>query len=96
MDKDLTKLNKWSAKKLGKRVYHGFDNGIYDDEDNEWNLEDARCMEIFREKFKVDTTFDFDGKLWWSCESGQSEHGETIKEAELACAWAIMETEICV
>lgn len=55
-----------------------------------WTIEDARCREIIREKFKVETLVNYSTKNWFcSDEFNKKGEGKTIAEAEKACITAI-------
>ena len=76
--------NDYEYAKLGKFwTYNGV--GYY----TEWTLDDARCREIVREHFKIDTYFSID--MWLSGRADASEHyaGKTIAEAEINCIKAL-------
>ena len=93
----MNKLNKWAAEQCGIKtkpvaVGYGLDSDILEIwQGSEWTLQDARCMEIFREKFKLDIDYDnVQWGVWWN---DDYYYGDTIKEAELTCAQAIMESQ---
>jgi hypothetical protein len=105
---DIDKLNKWTADKLAIYLYkpkevneHGyyFYNKVdMRDCDYEWTMQDARCREIVREHFKVDTTWTTDNDWYCFVELDKDdylveERGKTIADAEIACIKAIMEAE---
>jgi len=98
--KDLAKLNAWSAKECKVTSEHymfgwnTYANGVELDVD-EWNLEDTHCMQVFREKFGVCTQQDIGLNNWFChyrlCHKDLIyKYYKTIPEAELACAFAIM------
>ena len=61
-----------------------------------WTLQDARCREIAREYFGIDTEYDEQEKSWMAAAKAKCfvfGHGKTIAEAEIACIRAIMEAE---
>jgi len=59
-----------------------------------WTLDDARCREIVREHFKIDTTWTTNNDWYCFVELDKDnylveERGKTIEEAEKACIEAI-------
>ena len=98
----LAKLNMWSEKECGIILF--YDDVInlespwtylppkYDKNETQihWTLEDPHCMQVFREKFKMRTYYDINNKDWITDTSRVQATGDTIPEAELACAFAIM------
>ena len=90
-------INKWSADKCGVTFKDGqFTKAYYwciNDEiqGSDWSIYKPDCMEIIREKFKIDTEYNHDDELWISNAGYGIGRGKTIKEAELACLTAIYE-----
>ena len=103
----MKSLDRWSADKLGIYITETY----WAPEDRrtnywgEWTLDDARCREIVREHFKINTSFTSNGR-WRSVEmkwrrkepdnTGSyclSAIGKTIAEAEIACIEAIKQGE---
>ena len=101
---DINKLNEWSASVCNVEL-HGHEYIVYESDAGdkiyaEWNLEDPRCMQVFREKFEIDTNCTNDSLGKWCAVLYRTgdDHitegvGEKIHEAELACALAIYEAE---
>ena len=67
---------------------------LHRDTEDLWTIEDARCREIIRENFGIDTDEENSPLGKWCCtyapenynETGCHEsYGETIAEAEIAC-----------
>ncbi|MDC0529234.1 hypothetical protein OAO19_03085 [Gammaproteobacteria bacterium] len=89
----MNDLDKWSAEQCGIE-YSTFD-GFFKHQGKEFTLSDPRCMQIFREKFEIWTNKDCAHN--WMCEivhDGETivrTLGQTISEAEMACAEAIYE-----
>lgn len=105
----MSDIDKWSAEQCGvtllienviadtdsnRKLFNGYING-------KWTLTDPRCMQVFREKFKINTTvlIDEGGYCGWcsymfihvkSIKTFDA-YGDTLSEAELACAQAIYE-----
>ena len=102
----MKKIDKWSAEKCDVVLHgnHGFISAAPFELGSltTWTLSDARCREIVREHFKLETLLGNRSKTFssWICEylSDEDGHlicggrGETIEAAELACIAAIMET----
>lgn len=100
----MNELDKWAAEQCGVQFSELWKKYLMLDPKNAalsmtWTLSDARCMEVFREKFKLKTVYFNFPDIWKTSnnESVQTEgvegFGKTIKEAELACAHAIMTTQ---
>ena len=100
----MNEIDKWSAEQCGVEIRQGFLNSLDGFFLNGgeyhylWTLEDPRCMQIFREKFEIDTCCDNTSFGKWSSVSYRpgDEHilegfGKTIPEAEMAVAQAIYE-----
>ena len=97
-------LDKWAAEQCGMHILDGIwcnkkDDGILPLGDN-WTLDDARCREIVRERFKILT--DYVENEWGSIPRDLSTFGDvtwrdfygkgkTIPEAEIVCIKAIKE-----
>jgi hypothetical protein len=95
-------INEWFAKKCGvtidsvgggyvfRGVFYGWG----------WTIQDPRCREIIREKFKIDTCEEDSGLGKWcaSCYINgvyrTEGYGKTIAEAEIACLEAIYKAEV--
>ena len=61
---------------------------------SEWTLSDPRCMQVFRERFKMNTVYSDSCMAFVLIEEKYySALGKTIAEAEMACAKAIYEAE---
>lgn len=65
-----------------------------------WSIQDPRCREIIRERFKLATIPDGDNfcitikcNPWISYTTNKKETGKTIAEAEIACLEAIHQQE---
>jgi len=77
-------------------IYDFPNEGDYIEYDCEWTLDDARCREIVREHFLIDTTFASEGVECFTIHNGvdiEPVYGKTIAEAEIACIKAILEHE---
>ena len=66
----------------------------------EWIIQDPRCREIIRERFKIDT--EYYEEVWYSSQRLKTPHydfnnaqgkGKTIAESEINCITAIYEAE---
>jgi hypothetical protein len=94
-------INEFFAEKCDVLIttynYHGFDlpafiyKGV---KEYKWTIQDPRCREIIRERFKVDTEYYED---IWYCTSHSDDAmliqaaGKTIAESEINCITAIYE-----
>ena len=102
---NIQELNKWSAEVCGIETeindeYPELDDNIYWNNGSDiWNIEDPRCMQVFREKFEIDTCAENSNIGKWCCtiaplsitdNNCHESYGKTIREAELACAWTLM------
>jgi len=57
----------------------------------EWTIEDPRCREVIRERFKISTTYDIGGFKAQTVKSTKSYWSNGLAEAEIACILAIVE-----
>ena len=58
----------------------------------EWTIERAECREVIREKFKIETLYDYGTNTWHGYELGREKSkGETIQEAEIATIMVLCE-----
>ena len=91
----MNELDKWVSDNLKlKLLFEGFEYNFkyfpYT-----WTLSDARCREIVREHFKINTTCGTNEELgdWYWAETAYPRNsfgrGKTIAETELACLNAI-------
>lgn len=79
---------------LAWRVKDRFDNWYF----SEWTLNNPVCMQVVREKLKIETHYMESDELWWCYYYFEGNHelsfdseGSTIPEAEYACCKAIYE-----
>jgi hypothetical protein len=101
---NLTEINKWLADQCGVELYtakeineHG--NYWYDGSEHqyEFTIEDPRCREVCRERFRLVTIPCIE---YWLCMNGAvgdkdvTEKGKTIAEAETNCLIAIYNSEV--
>lgn len=101
--KDLTECNQWTAKHANATIKLWGSGAhkitiIIKGEYIEWNLADARCRQIIREHFKIDTNYhDYfrDIKCCWhaSIDDICCAYAKTIEEAELECINALRLSE---
>ena len=98
----MNELDKWSAEACSVDLLLQNSDGFYWKTKNSvyrhypWTLTDPRCMELFRKRFELATYPTQAGRNGenWTCEyKGKYYDALYIKEAELACAKAIMEAE---
>ena len=93
----MDKIDKYFADKCGVKQHQNAYIG-------KWTIKDARCREVVREKFEIQTRHSWiEGKPCWICEATVQqpedqwneywEHGKTIAEAEVACLKSIYEAE---
>ena len=107
----IDSLDKWAAEQCGvyttnyaeQSVHNVAASWVYYDSDGNcisvlspWTLSDPRCMQVFRERFRVDTTWTTNNDWYCFVELGKDdylveERGKTIAEAEMAGAKAIYE-----
>ena len=61
--------------------------------DMEWSIDDPRCREVIREKFKIRTVWNESDNVWkaYTFTPFAEPNGRTIAEAEIACLKAIYE-----
>jgi hypothetical protein len=97
---DYNKINQWYAEQCGV-IKHSLRVAKGDlttwqcgdvDEVGEWGIQDPRCRQICREKFRIDTFASLVSE--WLCLANGGdvqEVGDTIEAAELACLVAIYE-----
>ncbi len=93
-------LDEWAAEQCGVITrfqnspwQYKYKNKVYHDR---WTLTDARCREIVREHFKIETVWIDDASgAGWVCYATQPyvpQLKKTIAEAEIACIEAIRRT----
>ena len=108
--KTNAELDKWAAEKCGVSTVDrgGFltirqKSSVKVDGTCFWTLSDARCREIVRERFKLETLLGNRSKTFssWICEylSDEDSHlicggrGDTLAKAEIECIQAIKDAE---
>jgi hypothetical protein len=93
-------IDRWFAKQCGVSILGGGwrPRGYAAPISGQWTIQDPRCREIVREKFKLDTLYV--GAHLWICRIGEPSkprsddcygEGLNLEEAELACLQAIYE-----
>ncbi len=97
----MNEIDKWLAGQCGVWIDAGYwiHNSI--EFRGQWTIQDPRCREIVRERFKIETYPTHDESAWTSTapkepNSGSNVYeyeaeGKTIPEAEIACITAIYE-----
>jgi hypothetical protein len=102
-EKQLAELSAWAAEKAGVELYsskHINECGDYfyfdgQEHDYEWDIRDARCRELVREKLKINTHYDIFAKSWY-CSTPlyrRDDDCSSPKPAEINCLWAVFEGE---
>ena len=101
-------IHEWAAEQCGFCVMTGADDREYFYRPNtaeppydfEWTLADARCREIVREHFKIETELSRGFYVGWVCYSREEPYflpnaysGKAIAEAEINCIEAIREEQ---
>ena len=61
--------------------------------DTIWSIQDPRCMEVIREKFKIETLYGYAEESWFAESERKADkgRGKTIEDAEIATCKAIYE-----
>jgi hypothetical protein len=94
----LAELSAWAAEKIGVYLFDNEpDRPVWTDPGGHvclWDIRDARCRELVREKLQVMMVYG-DGWLAWADISDMyySGAGDSIQSAEINCLWAIFEGE---
>jgi len=74
----------------GSATFGWLDNGKFIH--GKWTIEDPRCCQIVREKFKIITTPTTDSHMWLSgVNSSRYSTGKTIADTEIAAILSICE-----
>ena len=93
----MNELDKWAAEQCGVDIQHSNSWSMNDNIGGlpkfrmyPWTLSDPRCMQVFRERFEIETTRT---RGQWAASTTKDifvfDFGKTIAEAEMACANAI-------
>jgi len=105
---NIETANKMTAEVCGVDIVEAHEDGCFKVEESwnhkstyqhtsqQWTIEDARCREVVRKEFKLDTVscHDGEGVFSWSAisNSGLECQAPTIAEAEIACILSICES----
>ena len=91
-------IDKWFAEQCGvdlEGFYGWFQmvDGEPAKEGQHWTIQDPRCREVIRDKFRIETIRVFDLQDWYAYIDPFDGQGKTIAEAEIACCKAIYEAQ---